>query len=42
MQYAVCHKLEHRAMEVCRRKRGQLDVTEVPAVSYLYTSIFLF
>ncbi|KAJ8717345.1 hypothetical protein PYW08_005744 [Mythimna loreyi] len=41
-QFSKCQKLEERAMEVCRRKRGQLDVTEVPAVCYLYTSIFLF
>nr|XP_049701323.1 adenylate cyclase type 10 [Helicoverpa armigera] len=41
-QFSMCQKLEKRAMEVCRRKRGQLDVTEVPAVCYLYTSIFLF
>lgn len=42
VQFAMCQKLEKRAMEVCRRKRGQLDVTEVPAVCYLYTNIFLF
>ncbi|XP_022816749.1 adenylate cyclase type 10-like [Spodoptera litura] len=41
-QFSMCEKLENRAMEICRRKRGQLDVTEVPALSYLYTSIFLF
>ncbi|KAJ8717997.1 hypothetical protein PYW07_005927 [Mythimna separata] len=41
-KFSKCQKLEERAMEVCRRKRGQLDITEVPAVCYLYTSIFLF
>ncbi|XP_026743294.1 adenylate cyclase type 10-like [Trichoplusia ni] len=41
-QFSRCLKLEKRAIEVCRRKRGQLDVTEVQAVSYLYTNIFLF
>uniref|UniRef100_A0A2A4J100 Guanylate cyclase domain-containing protein n=1 Tax=Heliothis virescens TaxID=7102 RepID=A0A2A4J100_HELVI len=40
--FSMCQKLEKRAMEVCRRKRGQLDVTEVASVCYLYTSIFLF
>ncbi|RVE44895.1 hypothetical protein evm_010442 [Chilo suppressalis] len=41
-QFSMCHKLEQRAIELCHRKRGQIDVREVPAVSYLYTSIFLF
>nr|XP_037873495.1 adenylate cyclase type 10 isoform X1 [Bombyx mori] len=37
-----CLKLKERAMELCHRKRGQLDVTEVQAVCYLYTCMFLF
>lgn len=41
-KFALCLKLEKSAVELCHRKRGQLDVTEVKAVSYLYTSIFLF
>ncbi|XP_063831003.1 uncharacterized protein LOC135080250 [Ostrinia nubilalis] len=41
-KFSICVKLEKRAMELCHRKRGQLDVTEVHAVCYLYTSIFLF
>ncbi|XP_037295199.1 adenylate cyclase type 10 isoform X2 [Manduca sexta] len=41
-KFSMCVKLEKRAMDLCHRKRGQLDVTEVHAVCYLYTSIFLF
>ncbi|XP_075981642.1 adenylate cyclase type 10-like [Anticarsia gemmatalis] len=41
-KFSTCLKLEKRAMDSCRRKRGQLDVTEVEAVCYLYTNIFLF
>ncbi|KAJ0174028.1 hypothetical protein K1T71_010174 [Dendrolimus kikuchii] len=40
-KFNLCLKLEKAATELCHRKRGQLDVTEIQAVSYLYTSIFL-
>ncbi|CAH0695976.1 unnamed protein product [Spodoptera exigua] len=39
-KFSMCEKLEKRAMEICRRKRGQLDVTEVPAIPTLFTLTF--
>ncbi|KAL0869690.1 hypothetical protein ABMA27_005935 [Loxostege sticticalis] len=41
-RFSLCVKLEKRVSELCHRKSGQLDVFEVHAVCYLYTSIFLF
>ncbi|XP_060805393.1 adenylate cyclase type 10 isoform X1 [Amyelois transitella] len=41
-KFSMCRTLEKRVMELCHRKRGQLDVTEVQAVCYLYTTLFLF
>ncbi|XP_053615027.1 adenylate cyclase type 10-like [Plodia interpunctella] len=41
-KFSMCRALEKRVMELCHRKRGQLDVTEVQAVCYLYTALFLF
>ncbi|CAB3231781.1 unnamed protein product [Arctia plantaginis] len=41
-KYSMCITLEKRSLENCRRKRGQLDVTEVDSVCLLYTNIFLF
>ncbi|KAI8419937.1 hypothetical protein MSG28_008555 [Choristoneura fumiferana] len=40
--FSKCLRLEKRAMELCHRKRGQLDTTEVRSVCFLYTSLFLF
>ncbi|XP_073953572.1 adenylate cyclase type 10-like [Choristoneura fumiferana] len=41
-KFSKCLRLEKRAMELCHRKRGQLDTTEVRSVCFLYTSLFLF
>ncbi|XP_026320727.1 adenylate cyclase type 10-like [Hyposmocoma kahamanoa] len=41
-KHSKCLKLKKMAMEMCHRKKGKLDVTEVYAVVSLYTSIFQF
>ncbi|CAH2042556.1 unnamed protein product, partial [Iphiclides podalirius] len=40
--FSMCERLEQLSMDVCKRKLAKVDVTEVQAVGYLYTSIFLF
>ncbi|XP_045537580.1 adenylate cyclase type 10-like [Papilio machaon] len=40
--FSKCEMLEQRSMEICNRKIGKIDVTEVQAAGYLYTNIFLF
>ncbi|XP_013163022.1 PREDICTED: adenylate cyclase type 10-like isoform X2 [Papilio xuthus] len=40
--FSKCEMLEQRSMDICNRKIGKIDVTEVQAAGYLYTNIFLF
>lgn len=42
LQFSRCVKLQNLAVKLCHRKRVLLDVTEISAICYLYTSIFLF
>lgn len=41
-KFSKCEMLEQRSMDICNRKIGKIDVTEVQAAGYLYTNIFLF